>query len=758
MKHFTKILLGSAVLAAGLPLSSLAGNIAQYIPSYRLADSFELIDGGTVIPCAFDGRGLIFPDGEFRTAHTAQGFPIGFEFSLGGQKFTQFAVENTGGLKLGTEEDGVTCGGYNNIWFTPGFIPEHQDQFYLGMMIHSLPLPEAVISYKTIGEAGDRVLVVQFANCTPEKQTGKEIGSYDFQIRLYEKTGVVEYRFNEISSPTVNYMFCTGIHGYDEDDVLLLSAKTIGKEPVVSPFKVYTTNEGNREAVVVWNGKDDYDCYYKPVYTLTPVTDTKAPANAPADLKVSQSGSTINVTCKRAEGADATVVLYSTEPFTAADFPADGTTFPVKNALGEYITQIGNATAIYYNNADDVEAVIEGIKPATDYYIVALSANGYPAYNRSNLAEAVVSSSQAAPSLATATGINGSDIELNSEAEGNKVIIAVTENCLSTRNLDHIGVFGRPQADAKPGDELEGGGKVIYNGDEGKFVYSDARPNVMQYFSFWSVKDGRVSATASNAHAVTLPTLPYIPEIENRPTMYTIEGWTSSTMIAEYLAPFTRDGAGDRAVRFKLESNKPLELGSPELDIPDDDYVLSFEFALETSRGTSLSGTTDPITGPSVDLPLGYKAGEFGNGALKVFGGDKEIASINKYEGEMESNGQDGYVDGTSTWQKVTVPLKAGKQSIRFRPTVDDFSLLFLRNIRVENVAGVESVFEAAAKTQVFGGKGMITIIAVEDTLINIYTIDGRIAASVNAEAGVINNLELPRGMYIAEGVKVIVR
>ncbi len=758
MKYFTKYLLGSALTAAALPMSVFAGNIAQYIPSYRLADNFELMEGGTVIPCAFDGRGIIFPDGEFRSAHTAKGFPIGFEFSLGGKKFTQFAVENTGGLKLGTEEEGVTCNGYNQIWFTPGYIPEHFDQFYLGMMIQSLAQPEAVISYKTTGEAGDRVLTVQFANCVPEKQTGKEIGAFDYQIKLHEKNGVVEFLFNEISSPTVNYKFTTGIHGYDEDDVILLSAFTLGKEPVVSPYKVYTTDEGKRDAVIVWNGKDDYDRYYKPVYTLTPVTDTNAPANAPTELNATQSGSTITVNCKRAEGADATVILYSTEPFTDADFPADGTTFPVKNPLGEYVTQIGNATVVYYNDADEATTIIEGVKPATDYYIVALSANGYPAYNRTNIAETVVSSSQAAPEVATATPISTTDIELNSEAEGNNVIIAVTENCISPRNLDHIGVFGRPAADSKPGDELEGGGKVIYNGPEGKFVWSDARPNVMQYFSFWSVKDGRVSATASNAHAATLISLPYIPEIENRPTLYLIEGWTSSTMVIESLSPITRDGAGDRAVRFKLEANKPLELGSPEIEIPNNEYILSFDFSLETSRGTSASQTSDPVTGPSVDLPLGFKAGEFGNGALKVYAGNKEIASINKYEGTMESNGEDGFVDGTSTWQTVTVPLEAGKQSIRFRPTVDEYSNMFLRNIRVENGAGVANISDADSATRIIGGKGMITIIAANNSKINVYTIDGRIAATVDAEAGAVYSLELPSGLYIAEGVKVIVR
>ena len=55
-------------------------------------------------------------------------------------------------------------------------------------------------------------------------------------------------------------------------------------------------------------------------------------------------------------------------------------------------------------------------------------------------------------------------------------------------------------------------------------------------------------------------------------------------------------------------------------------------------------------------------------------------------------------------------------------------------------------------------GNGTITFAATVDSKVNIYTVTGTLASSVNVKAGSTETINVPAGMYIINGVKVIVK
>lgn len=74
--------------------------------------------------------------------------------------------------------------------------------------------------------------------------------------------------------------------------------------------------------------------------------------------------------------------------------------------------------------------------------------------------------------------------------------------------------------------------------------------------------------------------------------------------------------------------------------------------------------------------------------------------------------------------------------------------------------SGVDNVSIAAptADVKVYGGNGALSIEAAADTTVSVYDLAGRTAATVTVKAGSEASVALPAGIYIAAGVKVVVR
>lgn len=491
---------GRRTLLSMLAISSLipafAGNIPQYKVSKGDASAkYSGFSDGTVIPCKWvDGTYALLPNGTTTPNVTvSEGYPVGFSFRFGGKMVDRFLLSNSGDIYFG--KDKVTYG--NNC-------------FCVSMSLVKHGLKAGEISYKTTGGEGNRILTVQWKNATINQSSGY-VGKYNLQFRFHEKDGRIEMAFKEVETPGTSNGFDTSIHGWDGRDAVLLTASGLDKPVSVSPN--YRTDMLTPSSYIKWDA-DDYDQGYSPVFVFTPESDKTAPQSAPTDLNVVQNGNDLEIFCKKGADAAATVVLISEQPFTDADMPVDGETFRAayldSNGKQWYPTRLGNAVALTYLNDSEITTVYKGIDAGKTYYVRAISANGYPAYNRTDVAETVFSASQAAPTAFTAEAADDRAVLLSCTA-ADPVIIAATTVRESGYGKGYKGLFGVPSADAKAGEEIEGGGKVIYVGEAGSFS-AETEANAMTYFRAWTVKDGRFSSTTADCAAAPNVSFPFEPQ------------------------------------------------------------------------------------------------------------------------------------------------------------------------------------------------------------------------------------------------------
>ncbi|MCM1220881.1 MAG: hypothetical protein NC548_40985 [Lachnospiraceae bacterium] len=424
------------------------------------------------------------------------------------------------------------------------------------------------------------------------------------------------------------------------------------------------------DSYINWD-KDDYDNYYKFTYIFSPVSDTTAPANAPS-VAATQNGSTMKITATRAAGSDATVVLVSEAPFTASDMPVDGETF-VEG------TQFGSATALYYGNQDNISLDYSGLQSGKTYYVRALSVNGYPAYNRTNTADLTLATTQAAPSALTMTPLSDKSISVAITAADN-VIVASTAEKLEGYQKGYTGTFGTPSVDAKVGDAIDGGGRVVYVGVPEEFTI-DCEPNQLMYLRAWTVKDNVLSATCIDAAGTPTTSMPFEPGIENYPTGEVLKGWSASD---NQFIPMPRAYQNDMAIVAKTgvnDSGQQVEayLTTPALPL-NTSVKLTFEFALETVRDAAETEEG------GIAIPQGNDPGRFGDtGYLKIYGGNTLCKTVNTYSGTMVSAGSGTNEDGSSTFETVEVDMaEIGNDGhITFRFSVPSFSILYLKNIKI---------------------------------------------------------------------------
>lgn len=680
----------AVAMMLALPAAVLAGNIPQYVPSLSGAPYAEITDGTTIDFTYSTGTTKVGPDGVTTpNDYSGDGFPIGFSFRMGGAEFDSFIIDSAGGLFLGHD----------------GKVNTGNDAFRVMCFPIKNGIKKCDLSYATTGEAGSRVFTMQYKNAILD--TPSFPCRWNVQFRLYEADGRIEIAFEELESAYMSMGMAVGITGWDAADSMYITSEGLMK-PVSVVEQGLTPNVLNMKTLINWDDKD-YDQFYKPTWTFTPPADTPAPAEAPANLKVVQNGSTLNITVDRAKDAAATVVLLSEVPFTEAGMPVDGKTFRAASydlaGTQLFTMMLGETTyPLYYGDAEKVTTQFQDIKNSSTYYIRAISANGYPNYNTANMAEYTYRSTQAAPSRLDVRTIDDKSLSITCAANDD-VIIAATDKKLEGLHDMYLGTFGTPAADAKEGDEIEGGGTVIYAGKAGEFIY-ETEPNQLMFFRAWTVKDGILSSKEVNAAGVPAPSYPYEPGIEYYPLDLNLLRWQAAE--GQYV-PMTRGYYKDNvltdvnyAVAATSVAAAEVPLYSPALNI-DRKVKLTFSFAMETVR--------PGVTLGQVTIPGGNMPGKFGTGSLKVIVDGKTVHEVTEYNGTMVPNGEDGYFDKTSTMQDVEVEIDAcGRnksivlmfapkhvmtEATADSPVVYSTSVIYISNFKVEAIG--EAPEQAAA-------------------------------------------------------------
>lgn len=144
--------------------------------------------------------------------------PIGFDFWYLGVRYTQFSASLNGTLDFSSSTSDGNNGGtgpygpnYNNLFSTAGktmlaLAPLYDDLWTAGS--GTTPVASSIF-YQTSGTAPNRVLTVEWQNFD---EWNSSTGSLNFQIKLYETTGVIEFLYGNMTAGSAAYTYTCGIN------------------------------------------------------------------------------------------------------------------------------------------------------------------------------------------------------------------------------------------------------------------------------------------------------------------------------------------------------------------------------------------------------------------------------------------------------------------------------------------------------------------------------------------------------------------
>jgi hypothetical protein len=100
------------------------------------------------------------------------------------------------------------------------------------------------------------------------------------------------------------------------------------------------------------------------------------------------------------------------------------------------------------------------------------------------------------PSVFAAVGVGSNQINLswNKNYQNNDVLVAFSQD----------GVFGNPSGTYSTGQNINGGGTVVFNGGGTSFSHLGLNPETTYYYMAWSIKTGQVYSSGTVSHSETL--------------------------------------------------------------------------------------------------------------------------------------------------------------------------------------------------------------------------------------------------------------
>lgn len=194
-KMFTCLRLALLIGVTTLAKISFA-QVSAYTFS-QFSGTYTPITGGTVL-----GTGTVddtnYPNN-----------PIGFTFNYNGNNYTAFSVNANGFLAMGTtitnSYTALSTGTTNNV---------------IAALNYDLQgTSSGELRYETIGTSPNQILVVQFSNWASYSATGTGSGDlFNFQIRLYETTNVVEVVYGSFTKNATARAAQVGLRGASNAD------------------------------------------------------------------------------------------------------------------------------------------------------------------------------------------------------------------------------------------------------------------------------------------------------------------------------------------------------------------------------------------------------------------------------------------------------------------------------------------------------------------------------------------------------------
>jgi len=158
--------------------------------------------------------------------------PIGFDFWYMGSRYTTISASTNGWLSLGgaitnaTPVNNLVNGGNPRPLLAPLW-----DDLNVGA--------QANINYLTSGAAGSRVFTIQFLNSL--WQTGATGSTISYQVKIYESTGKIEFRYRGESGALRTPSASIGLTGTATGNGNYLSLNGTGTAPAVSSVTEVST-------------------------------------------------------------------------------------------------------------------------------------------------------------------------------------------------------------------------------------------------------------------------------------------------------------------------------------------------------------------------------------------------------------------------------------------------------------------------------------------------------------------------------------
>ena len=463
---------------------------------------------------------MIDADGnmEFNSVEDAKCFPIGFDFAYNGQQMKYFLIGTDGEIQLSTTE---TCStnlhkNASNFFTNNGC----HDAFGIVMRQGFFGLDDTEISFWNEGVAGTRTLCIQYKNVDFQTSFGVSADNCGAKAtilyRLYEKSGNIEMKLNGFKpESTGNYNFMRiGLLGDSQDfiqiqhyDGSVLSAR----DNSIS----YDVNSYPQDGTV---------------YTFVAPEPCQQPTVAPSNLTLTSTTKQISGTFTPGS-ADHYLVLATTDAELTQQ-PADQTKYKVGD-------QLGNATVIAIVALTDAQPLSfqsPNNMAQGNYQVFVIGFNslcsGGPDY-APEAATAAIPMKPVAPEAITLSNIEKTSVQVSVTPNGTTpVILAMTteqEVNFANQYLPN-GLFGIPTGNYQVGDQIEGGGKVIFIGTpEEALTIGDLSVGSPIFFRAWSSDgQGGYSSEYVDAANVTAAEVPWQLVIDDKLVVGDdYLGWTS---------------------------------------------------------------------------------------------------------------------------------------------------------------------------------------------------------------------------------------
>jgi hypothetical protein len=210
-RTLTKCFLLFAIAFFFILLPAKSQSIANYSVGRSTGISYSSIINAGVPPNSWRNSGAFEEDDN-------RSFPvdIGFDFWYDGVRYTEVNISTNGYIDFSTStaNGGPTTGpyGYSNTAFTdPGgtlncIAPMYDDMTTQGA---TDPLGSG-IRYVVTGSAPNRVMTIEWANMAVYQNTTP---SLNFQVKLHETTGQIEYVYGTMTQGTANFTYTCGLNG-----------------------------------------------------------------------------------------------------------------------------------------------------------------------------------------------------------------------------------------------------------------------------------------------------------------------------------------------------------------------------------------------------------------------------------------------------------------------------------------------------------------------------------------------------------------